>query len=348
VIAYNDRFYRARLQALQAVDEIVEGVITRLNDAGILDNTYVIYSTDNGFHISQHRLPPGKTCGYEEDINIPLIIRGPGVPKGETTDIVTAHTDLAPTFLALAGAPPRPDFDGTAIPVTQEELRGAKGSRQEHINVEFWGRAVPEGIYGFSVDEGKMRKSPKSLPLDSVVFNPAPNAKQRIVTFAKNNTYKAIRIVSPSQGYNLYYSVWCTNEHELYNLTSDPFQLHNIYPPPSVTFPNPHPLRRLVQRLDALLLILKSCKGQSCIEPWRAFHADGQVRSLQGAMHSSYDGFYARIAAEAKVGFKECAAGYVKAVEGPEYGLLGVEEVIGRYMDEVREEEELRFLRKDE
>jgi len=65
-------------------------------------------------------------------------------------------------------------------------------------------------------------------------------------------------------------------------------------------------------------------------------------------MHPSYDGLYARIATEAKVGFKECAAGYVKAVEGPEYGSLGVEEVIGRYIDEVGEEEDLRFLRKDE
>jgi N-acetylglucosamine-6-sulfatase len=158
VIAYNDRFYRARLQALQAVDEIVEGVITHLHDAGILDNTYVIFSTDNGFHISQHRLPPGKTCGYEEDINIPLIIRGPGVPKGSTTDIVTAHTDLAPTFLKLAGALPRPDFDGTAIPTTASELLEAESFRQEHVNVEFWGRAIPEGIYGFSVDDGKIRK----------------------------------------------------------------------------------------------------------------------------------------------------------------------------------------------
>jgi N-acetylglucosamine-6-sulfatase len=169
VIAYNDRFYRARLQALQAVDEIVEGVVTRLYDAGILDNTYVIYSTDNGFHISQHRLPPGKTCGYEEDINIPLIIRGPGVQKGLTTDIVTAHTDLAPTFLKLAGAPPRPDFDGTVIPLTKPELPKAKKSRQEHVNVEFWGRAVPEGIYGFSVDEGKIRKPPL-FPLSSYLL----------------------------------------------------------------------------------------------------------------------------------------------------------------------------------
>ena len=78
-------FYRQRLRALQGVDEIVEGVIKRLEDHGILDSTYVIFSSDNGYHIGQHRLQPGKECGYEEDINIPLIIRGPGVPKNSTT-----------------------------------------------------------------------------------------------------------------------------------------------------------------------------------------------------------------------------------------------------------------------
>lgn len=145
------------------------------------DNTYVIYSTNNGFYKSQHRLPPGKTCGCEEDIHIPPTIRGPSVPKGSTTDIVTAQTDLAPTILSLAGAPPRPDFDDTAIPLATSALLSAQASRQEHVNVEFWGRAVPEGIYGFSVDEGKMRKSlpPTSFP---ITVPPPPQLRRKATT----------------------------------------------------------------------------------------------------------------------------------------------------------------------
>ena len=155
MITYNDDFYRARLQALQAVDEIVEGIIHRLSAHGILDNTYIIYTTDNGYHISQHRLNPGKECGFEEDINIPLIIRGPGVPKGEV-DVVTAHTDLAPTILKIAGGKwERDDFDGSPIPLNVREVEDAKETRQEHVNVEFWGRSIPEGIYEFSLDDGK-------------------------------------------------------------------------------------------------------------------------------------------------------------------------------------------------
>lgn len=156
VIEYNDDFYRARLQALQAVDELVEGVVTRLEQAGILDNTYIFYTTDNGYHISQHRLNPGKECGFEEDINIPLIVRGPGIPIGES-NVVTAHTDLAPTFLKLAGAKWGWDgLDGSPVPLKKNELEEAKKERQEHVNVEFWGRGIPEGKHRFSLDDGKI------------------------------------------------------------------------------------------------------------------------------------------------------------------------------------------------
>lgn len=117
--------------------------MTRLEQSDKLDNTYIIYTSDNGFHIGQHRLPPGKTCGFEEDIRVPLFIRGPGVPEGHVQDSVTTHIDLAPTIFDLAGIPTRPDFDGTAIPVTP----GFAGPRHEHVTVEYWGTAVIEGTY---------------------------------------------------------------------------------------------------------------------------------------------------------------------------------------------------------
>jgi arylsulfatase A-like enzyme len=187
-VDFNDHFYRQRLRALQSVDELVAGVVERLEEHGLLDNTYIFYTTDNGYHIGQHRLQPGKECGFEEDINIPLLVRGPGVPAGEIAEIVTTHVDLAPTILSLAGAPTRADFDGEAIPLSKRELEEAATSRHEHVTVEFWGFAVSEGKL-FQKDETR---------------------------FYFNNTYKALRIISPS--YNFYYSVWCTNEHELYDL----------------------------------------------------------------------------------------------------------------------------------
>ena len=152
VVDYNDDFYRARLQALQAVDELIEKIVIRLKKHRLLENTYILYTADNGYHISQHRLNPGKECGFEEDINIPLIIRGPGVDVG-SSEAVTAHTDLAPTILKIAGGDwKRGDLDGSPIPLRLN----SEEARQEHVNVEFWGRGIPEGIYKFSLDDGKV------------------------------------------------------------------------------------------------------------------------------------------------------------------------------------------------
>ncbi|KAM3497113.1 hypothetical protein MY10362_009525, partial [Beauveria mimosiformis] len=66
-VQYLDNFQRRRLQSLQAVDDIVEGIFGTLRDLpDVSANTYIIYTADNGFHLGQHRLPAGKTCGIED------------------------------------------------------------------------------------------------------------------------------------------------------------------------------------------------------------------------------------------------------------------------------------------
>ncbi|GKZ31401.1 hypothetical protein AbraIFM66950_011977 [Aspergillus brasiliensis] len=289
-VDYNDHFYRQRLRALQAVDELVDGLFARLKDYDILDNTYIVYSSDNGYHIGQHRLQPGKSCGYEEDINVPLFIRGPDIAQDVSTDIVTTHTDLAPTFLDLLGIPLRSDFDGDPIPLTESQFKAAREGRQEHVTVEYWGFAAGEGIYDFDLS-------------------------------AYNNTYKALRI--KGRGYNLYYSVWCNNEHELYDMTTDPYQLNNLlsldgqHKVPSHTVLNVD-LPKVIQRLDSLLLVLKSCKGRVCVKPWSALHPRGEVKTLKDALDVRYDHFY-EIEQTTRVQFNECARGYFLDAEGPQF-----------------------------
>lgn len=151
----NDHFYRQRLRALQVVDELVEGIVLRLEDAGVLDNTYIFFSSDNGYYIGQHRLQPGKECGFEEDTNVPLIVRGPGVSEGCVSDFVTSHTDLAPIFLTLASGEQSDDFDGAAIPLTLDRQQ-ASGTRDEHVNIEYWGYALVEG----DLEEGTTGTTP--------------------------------------------------------------------------------------------------------------------------------------------------------------------------------------------
>lgn len=81
------------------------------------------------------------------------------------------------------------------------------------------------------------------------------------------------------------------------------------------------PLQSLVDRLDALTMVLKSCKGETCTHPWKALHPEGDVESLTDAMKHKFDEFYAK---QPKVSFDECSPGYIIAVEGPqEYDVYG-------------------------
>lgn len=141
-IQYSDEMYRDRLRALQAVDEMVGEVLGRLEQSpDTLENTYLIYTSDNGFHMGQFRLAPGKICNVEEDINIPFFIRGPGIAHG-VVDLPTSHTDVVPTLFELAGLDQHDDFDGQPMPVNEEISQTTCRSSSEHVNVEFWGGGI--------------------------------------------------------------------------------------------------------------------------------------------------------------------------------------------------------------
>lgn len=82
-IAYSDEVYRRRAQVLTGVDEMIEDLLNVLEEAGQLENTVIIFSSDNGFHLGNHRIPAGKTLPYREDTHVPFSITGPGIPKGK-------------------------------------------------------------------------------------------------------------------------------------------------------------------------------------------------------------------------------------------------------------------------
>ena len=74
-----------------------------------------MFSSDNGFHLGQHRLARGKQTAFDTDIRVPLIVAGPGVPHGRVVPDVVQNTDLYPTFVQLAGATPAAPVDGHSL-----------------------------------------------------------------------------------------------------------------------------------------------------------------------------------------------------------------------------------------
>lgn len=240
-----------------------------------------------GFHIGNHRLSPGKRCPYEEDINIPLLIRGPDVPQGINSSITNSHTDIAPTILQMMDVPLRDEFDGAPIAYTADAMMTS--NKQELVNVEFW---------------------------SSAGFTPIGVAKHSYY----NNTYKALRLVSDD--YSLFYSKWCDGSREFYDMKTDYEQMHNrLASDYNGVTPEYYgrPQSELMHRLDALLMVTKSCKQDACRAPWGALFPNGEVASLQEAMNSHYDSFFAN---QPKVTFSECKGGHLIEAEGPQQVVL--------------------------
>lgn len=117
------------------------------------------------------------------------------------------------------------------------------------------------------------------------------------------------------------HSVWCNDEHELYDLTKDPGQLHNLLS--QHTLPQPQhtiidiPVAKVAARLDSLLFVLKSCRGERCVRPWAALHPDGDVVTLEDALDKRFDGFYET--EQTRIKYDRCEQGYIVDAEGPQF-----------------------------
>ena len=194
-VAELDKVYRRQAEMLLAVDEMVGALVETLIGTGELQNTYIIFTSDQGFHSGEHRLSKMKLTPYAATSQIPLIIRGPGVPEGAVREQLVLNTDLAPTIAGLVGAPVPEFVDGRTLePLWQEE---APAWRQTSL-AEFWPRRAIED-YGL-----------EHLNVDVTV-----------------PTYRAVR--SLTHLFVEYTYLDGTTDGELYDLVNDPFELENLY-----------------------------------------------------------------------------------------------------------------------
>jgi N-acetylglucosamine-6-sulfatase len=113
-----DESWRQRLRCMESVADMVDAVIGALGSR--LANTYIIFTSDNGFHMGEHRLghgsfPGGKNMPYEEDISVPVWMRGPGITPGRTLPQLLGNVDLAPTISEIAGVTPGLNVDGRSF-----------------------------------------------------------------------------------------------------------------------------------------------------------------------------------------------------------------------------------------
>jgi len=186
-----DADYRLRAESVQAVDDMLGTIEQTLKAHDLLGNTYVVFSSDNGFHMGQYRLGPGKLTAFDTDIHVPLVVVGPGVPAGATSSRMAENIDLAPTFAALGGS--RMATDGVSlVPL----LRGQR--------VSDWRNAV------LVEHRGPRRMTPIDPDFQGV---PSGNP----------TSYEAMRTK------RFLYVEYADGEREYYDLVRDPFELHNVF-----------------------------------------------------------------------------------------------------------------------
>ncbi|XP_030827907.1 N-acetylglucosamine-6-sulfatase isoform X5 [Strongylocentrotus purpuratus] len=114
-ITYLDDSFRKRWRTLLSVDDMVKNLVTLLTTKKMIDNTYIIFSSDNGFHLGQFSLPNDKRQLYEFDIRVPLIIRGPGISPGTTSKQIAVNIDIMPTIVEMATGSAPSEVDGISL-----------------------------------------------------------------------------------------------------------------------------------------------------------------------------------------------------------------------------------------
>ncbi|HEY4993753.1 MAG TPA: sulfatase [Nakamurella sp.] len=191
-IALINRAFRRRVQSVQAVDDMLGKIERALAARGQLNNTYIVFSSDNGLHTGEYRLNPGKLAAFDTDIHVPFVVAGPGVPAGVSTDAMAENIDLAKTF---------EEIGGTAMPSDGHSLLGVMGGA-----IPFdWRNAILVEHHGPDLDNGG-DTDPDSQ--DHLSGNPP--------------SYEAMR--TP----DFLYVEYRDDEREFYDLRSDPYELHNI------------------------------------------------------------------------------------------------------------------------
>jgi N-acetylglucosamine-6-sulfatase len=107
--------YRQRQRSLLAVDDAVDAIVDTLRQTGELNDTYIFFTSDNGYMQGEHDVPSGKMLPYDPSTQVPLLLRGPGIPEGRTSREIVGNIDLSPTILQIAGARAGLPQDGRSL-----------------------------------------------------------------------------------------------------------------------------------------------------------------------------------------------------------------------------------------
>jgi arylsulfatase A-like enzyme len=266
---------RTRLEMLLSVDEAVAAITTALQEENELDNTYLLFVSDNGYFNGEHRIRQGKYLPHAPSSHVPLLIRGPGIPAGGISEELVSNVDIAETIRQMTGASAALPQDGRSLlPFAQQP--GLRTTRPILLEGDTGPGIDDDGGEGPAIEQADQRKlkryrkrlkkkrrqlrrhcarlkreSPKRALL---CFKRGVRNLEQEPTDASYNlaapAYRALR----SDRYML--SLYSNGALELYDMRRDPHQLRSVH--------KERRYRKVRKWMLAKLNTLAVCAGQAC------------------------------------------------------------------------------------
>lgn len=234
-----DNLYRLRVQSMQSVDEMILNLVNTLQETGELENTILIFTSDNGFHLGQHRMPAGKGTTYDEDILVPFIIRGPNIQANKVVaGYLSGNVDLAPTIAELAGVIPPENVDGRSLVPLFEP---------EPPDVSLWRQAFLLELFAVDDETASLPQLANLSGNLNGILEP-PDLDQ-LYSEVPTPIFRGLRTKDYA------YIEYSDGFVELYDMVKDPDQMENM-----AGTANPDLLKQFSSWLKELL----SCAGNTC------------------------------------------------------------------------------------
>jgi N-acetylglucosamine-6-sulfatase len=185
---------RQRAEALFVLDQQIGKLIRTLKKTGEYSNTDIMFTSDNGYFLGEHRMRQGKIWTHEPSMRVPFLIRGPGVPRGVRYDPVST-ANIAATILDIGGAQPPHPLEGTSVRPS------------------------------FAADQGWLRP----VLVENQVDGPELNAVRDARSHGSISQYRAELTGSGLRTARWKYVRYIDGDAELYDLAKDPNELNNVY-----------------------------------------------------------------------------------------------------------------------
>jgi N-acetylglucosamine-6-sulfatase len=237
-VAVIDETFRERIRSVQVLDANVGTLVRRLEAQGTLDDTYIVFTSDNGYNMGEHRLDIAKYNQFEETVSVPLIVRGPGIAPGTRISELAGNIDLAPTVADMTGTQAPDWVDGVSLlPLLTGE---ATDLERQHLLLSRG--LIPmekEALSAIEEFPETVVESPRHARLSD--FNAVVTERWKLVDYINSD------------------------REELYDLRRDPHELDNLMVGGWQSMQHMPPWQRdLVRDLRRTLKLLLRCEGADC------------------------------------------------------------------------------------